>query len=180
VEFGSQHHSGVRAVISSHQITGTMENPQVLEIPLKFSPSGDRGFFLQEKGTYESDHSARRIFEEGIKKNGVGPEFALWVDWVEIESRTSNPEHKSGQSELVAKSWKFRREVELHANAMVSGTYNGYFKGGYTVAKAYLDSDRTKPPSAFGKGISDEIEAKFRVRAFEQHGPSFERYLKDP
>jgi len=180
VEFGSQHHSGVRAVISSHQVTGTMDNPQVLEIPLKFSPSGDRGFFLQEKGTYESDNSARRIFEEGIKKNGVGPEFALWVDWVEIESRTSNPEHKSGQSEALAKFWKFRREVELHANAMVSGTYNGYFKGGYTVAKAYLDSDRTKPPSAFGKGISDEIEAKFRVRAYEMHGPSFERYLKDP
>lgn len=75
---------------------------------------------------------------------------------------------------------KERREVELHANAMVGGTYNGYFKGGYEVAKAYLDSDRTKPPSAFGKGIADEIEAKFRVKVFEEDGPSFVRYLNDP
>ncbi|NBV34261.1 MAG: DUF1592 domain-containing protein [Proteobacteria bacterium] len=73
-----------------------------------------------------------------------------------------------------------RREVELHANAKAGGTYNGYYKGGYNVAKAYLDSDRSKPPSAFGKGIADEVEAKFRVKVFEEHGPSFERYLNDP
>ena len=73
-----------------------------------------------------------------------------------------------------------RREVELHANAKAGGTYNGYYKGGYTVAKAYLDSDRSKPPSAFGKGIADEAEAKFRVKVFGEHGPTFERYLNDP
>ena len=73
-----------------------------------------------------------------------------------------------------------RREVELHANAKAGGTYNGYYKGGYNVAKAYLDSDRSKPPSAFGKGIADEVEAKFRVKVFDEHGPSFERYLNDP
>jgi hypothetical protein len=79
-----------------------------------------------------------------------------------------------------AQRLKERREVELHANAMVGGTYNGYYKGGYTVAKAYLDSDRSKPPSAFGKGIPDEKEATFRVREFERNAPSFERYLNDP
>ncbi|MEI6713272.1 MAG: DUF1592 domain-containing protein [Verrucomicrobiota bacterium] len=73
-----------------------------------------------------------------------------------------------------------RREVELHANAKAGGVYNGYYKGGYTIAKAYLDSDRSKPPSAFGKGIPDETEAKFRVKVFEEHGPTFERYLNDP
>jgi hypothetical protein len=80
----------------------------------------------------------------------------------------------------LTKTIKQRREVELHANAMVGGTYNGYFKEGHRVAKAYLDSDRTQPPTAFGKGIADEQEAKFRVRVFEEHGPSFERYLSDP
>ena len=78
------------------------------------------------------------------------------------------------------KTLRERREVELHANAMVGGAFNGYYKEGYRVAKAYLDSDRSQPPSAFGKGIPDEVEAKFRVRVFEEHGPSFERYLNDP
>lgn len=73
-----------------------------------------------------------------------------------------------------------RREVELHANAKVGGTYKGYYKGGYSVAKAYLDSDRSKPPSAFGKGVADETQAKFYVRIFGEYGPSFERYLNDP
>lgn len=78
------------------------------------------------------------------------------------------------------KIWKQRREVELHANRKVGGTYNGYYTRGYKVAKAYLDSDRSQPPSTFGKGIADEAEAKFRVKVFKENGPSFERYLKHP
>ncbi len=172
VEFGSQHDSGVRAVTSAHEVTGTMEKPQIIEIPLKFSPANGHGFFFQEKGSYESDDAAHRIFAEALKRNGIGPEFALWIDWIEVVS--------AGEMKLATKTIKERREVELHANAVVGGTYNGYMKGGYTVAKAYLDSDRSKPPSAFGPGIPDEDEAKFRVLEFERHGPSFARYLNDP
>jgi len=172
VEFGSQHDSGVRAVTSSHQVTGTMEKPQVIEILLKFSPLNGHGFFFQEKGSYESEEVAHRLFAEAKKRNGIGPEFALWIDWIEVASANA--------AKPIAKTIKQRREVELHANAMVGGTYNGYFKEGHRVAKAYLDSDRTQPPTAFGKGIADEQEAKFRVRVFEEHGPSFERYLNDP
>lgn len=164
IEFGPQHDSGVRAVASSHQVTGTMANPQLLEIPLKFSPAKGHGFFLQEKGTYESGEAAHRIFGEGRKRNGIGPEFALWIDWIEVEGPVGAP----------GKTIKERREVELHANRMVGGTYNGYFKGGYEAARKFLE---TKEPQ---KGIPDELEAKFRVRVFEQHGPSFERYLNDP
>ena len=166
VEFGSQHDTGVRAVVSSHQVTGTMENPQVLEIPLKFSPAKGYGFFFQEKGTYESGEVAHRLFAEAKQRNGIGPEFALWIDWIEVESANA--------PKATVKTIKERREVELHANAMVGGTYNGYFKGGYEAAKKFLDTGKPQ------KGIPDELEAKFRVKVFEQHGPSFSRYLNDP
>jgi hypothetical protein len=166
VEFGSQHDTGVRAVTSSHQVTGTMEKPQVIEIPLKFSPANGRGFFFQEKGSYESEEVAHRLFAEAKQRNGIGPEFALWIDWIEVAS--------AGAAKPIARTIKQRREVELHANAMVGGTYNGYFKGGYEAAKKFME---TKQPQ---KGIPDEQEAKFRIRSFEQHGPSFERYLNDP
>ena len=165
VEFGSQHDSGVRAVASSHQVTGTMDKPQVLEIPLKFSPAKGFGFFFQEKGTYESEDVAHRLFAEGQKANGIGPEFAIWIDWIEVASASAS---------TLTKTIKQRREVELHANAMVGGTYNGYFKGGYEAAKKFME---TKQPQ---KGIPDEQEAKFRIRGFEQNGPTFERYLNDP
>jgi len=165
VEFGSQHDTGVRAVTSSHQVTGTMEKPQVIEIPLKFSPVNGHGFFFQEKGSYESEEVAHRLFAEAKKRNGIGPEFALWIDWIEVAS---------ANAPAFTKTIKQRREVELHANAMVGGTYNGYFKGGYEAAKKFME---TRQPQ---KGIPDEQEAKFRIRGFEQHGPSFERYLNDP
>ncbi len=166
VEFGSQHDTGVRAVASSHQITGTMENPQVLEIPLKFSPAKGHGFFFQEKGTYESEEVAHRLFDEGLKRNGIGPEFALWIDWIEVVSAHAPA--------MATKTIKEHREVELHANAMVGGTYNGYIKGGYEAAKKFMETGLPQ------KGIPDEAEAKFRIRGFEQQGPTFERYLNDP
>ncbi|MBK8037916.1 MAG: DUF1592 domain-containing protein [Verrucomicrobiaceae bacterium] len=164
MEFGPQDPSGVCTVMSTHEITGTPESPQTLEIPLKLSESKVRLFMLRERGSHDSDASASRLFAEAKQRNGIGPEFALWIDWIEVASASAS---------ALTKTIKQRREVELHANAMVGGTYNGYFKGGYEAAKKFME---TKQPQ---KGIPDEQEAKFRIRGFEQHGPTFERYLND-
>jgi len=166
VEFGPQHEGGSCSVISTHEITGTQGVPQVLEIPLKFSPANTCVFMLRERGSHESDAASSRLFAEAKRRNGIGPEFALWIDWIEVES--------SNAPNVRVKTIKERREVELHANAMVGGTYNGYFKGGNEAAKKFLE---TRLPQ---KGIPDEQEAKFRVKVFEEHGPSFLRYLNDP
>ena len=166
VEFGPQDPSGVCTVSSTHEVTGTADQPQVLEIPLKLTESKNRLFMFRERGSHESDASASRLFAEARQRNGIGPELALWLDWIEVE--------KAGVAKPFAKTIRQRREVELHANAMVGGTYNGYFKGGHEAAKKLLETGQPQ------KGIADEQEAKFRVRAFEEHGPSFERYLNDP
>lgn len=165
MEFGPQDPSGVCTVMSTHEITGTPEAPQTLEIPLKLSDSKVRLFMLRERGSHDSDASASRLFAEAKQRNGIGPEFALWIDWIEVAN---------ANAPTLTKTIKERREVELHANAMVGGTYNGYFKGGYEAAKKFME---TKQPQ---KGIPDEQEAKFRIRGFEQQGPTFERYLNDP
>jgi hypothetical protein len=164
VEFGPAQ----GAIASTHAVTGTMEAPQILEIPVEIGATGTRGFFLRERGSFDSNERALQIFGEALRRNGVGPEFALWIDWIEIVN--------GGPAPLTFD----HRETETLANRVVGGTYEGYYLGGYKVAKAYLDSDRTKPPSAFGKGIPDEQEAKFRVSVFERHGPGFRRYLEDP
>ena len=161
-------------VLSSHQVTGTLANPQLLEIPVDINAGGDRTFTLRDKrpNTRAAEYA---LFREAWDKTGSGPRPCIWVDFVELEGPTGAVHPAEGTT-----VYKQRREVELHANAMVGGTYNGYYKEGHRVAKAYLDSDRSMPPSAFGKGIPDEVEAKFRVKVFEEHGPSFERYLNDP
>jgi hypothetical protein len=159
-------------VLSSHQVTGTLKQPQTLEIPVTINASGDRNFAIRDKRP-NNRNAEYAMFREAWDKTGTGPRPCIWIDYVELEGPVAS-------SPPALRTIKQRREVEGHANRMVGGTYNGYFKEGHRVAKAYLDSDRTKPPSAFGKGITDEVEAKFRVRVFEEHGPSFERYLSDP
>ena len=98
-------------------------------------------------------------------ENGYGHPPAIWIDWVELEGPL-DPNR--------TKRWKQRREVELHANAKVGGTYNGYFKDGYDKGKAFLDTGKPQ------KGIVDEREATFRIREFEKKNPTYRRYLDDP
>ncbi|MGI9472212.1 MAG: DUF1592 domain-containing protein, partial [Rubripirellula sp.] len=152
--------------ISSHQVTGTIDNPEVIEIPLEVSSQTTREFAVQEKqpnnGNLKALWNAHNAFKN---ENGYGHPPAIWIDWVELEGPL-NPSS--------ARSWKQRREVEEHANAKVGGTYNGYFKGGHDKAKEFLETGKPR------KGIVDEQEAKFRIRQYEEKGPSFRRYLDDP
>ena len=151
------------AVASTHEVTGTMESPQLLEFPVDIVNGGSRGFFLRERGSFDSNERALEIFGEAHRRNGIGPEFALWIDWIEIFNSDNSPA-----------AHKQRREVELHANRMVGGTYDGYLKGGNEAAKAFIATGNPQ------KGILDAQEARFRVKVFGQNGPSFERYLNDP
>jgi hypothetical protein len=149
------------APISSHQITGTIEHPEILETQLEIGANTPREFAVQEKqpfglkALWDAHNAAKRA-------NGYGHPPAIWIDWIEIEGPITGDTRKQ------------RREVEEHANAKVGGTYNGYFKGGHDKAKAFLETGKPQ------KGIVDAQEAKFRIRTFEEHGPSYRRYLDDP
>jgi len=152
--------------ISTHQVTGTIENPETIEIPLEVTASTIREFAVQEKQPNNGNLKALWDAHNKLKQeNGYGHPPAIWIDWVELEG----PHNSSSP-----RSWKQRREVEEHANAKVGGTYNGYFKRGHDKAKAFLETGKPQ------KGIVDEQEARFRIRAFEENGPTFRRYLEDP
>jgi hypothetical protein len=69
--------------ISTYEVSATLEDPQVIEIPFKLVKGGDplhRQLLLRERGG-----DSRKRFDDALRSNGVGPEFALWVDWIEIE-----------------------------------------------------------------------------------------------
>ena len=151
--------------ISTHQVTGTIENPETIEIPLEVTATTIPEFAVQEK--QPNNGNLKALWNDHNKwkaKNGYGHPPAIWIDWVELE----------GPHSATRKRWKQRREVELHAKTKVGGTYNGWFKGGHDNAKAFLETGKPQ------KGIADEQEAKFRIRQFEEQGPTFRRYLDDP
>jgi hypothetical protein len=87
IEFGI--HPRFGQILSTHEVTGTLEQPQVIEVPITFTrkhtDTGDRTLFIREKNSIDSNELASRRFNEGKKKNGIGPEYAIWVDWLEIE-----------------------------------------------------------------------------------------------
>jgi mono/diheme cytochrome c family protein len=87
VEFGINPRNG--PPLSTHAVNGTIEQPEVLEIPFNLTKEHntnlDRQIFLREKGTNDHYLRTREIFNSGKTKNGIGPTLAIWVDWWEIE-----------------------------------------------------------------------------------------------
>ncbi|GAB5406442.1 MAG: hypothetical protein Aurels2KO_46730 [Aureliella sp.] len=76
--------------ISTHQVSGTIENPQTIEIPLEVGTDTIREFAIQEKqpntGNLKELWDAHNKWK---KKNGYGHPPAIWIDWVELEGPLS-------------------------------------------------------------------------------------------
>jgi hypothetical protein len=89
LEFGVHPASG--QILSTHEVTGTMEAPQVIEIPLTMTRGhlerANRTFFIREKASWDTNDEGGRRRNEAVKRNGIGPELVLWVDWIEVERK---------------------------------------------------------------------------------------------
>ena len=72
------------------QITGSIQRPQLIEIPVEIAPDGNRTFTFREK---RHGDRAADSFRQSLAKatNGVGLDPALWVDWVEWEGPLPEP-----------------------------------------------------------------------------------------
>ena len=154
--------------ISTHQVTGTIANPQIIEIPIDVGPDTPREFAVQEKQPNTGNpKSLWKTHNAAFKENGFGIPPAIWVDWFELEGP-----HDPNRPKI----WKQRREVEVQANYRIKNVYEGYFKGGYETGQKFLKDGIPQPK----KGVTDEREAKFRIRRFEREGPTWRRYMNDP
>jgi hypothetical protein len=82
-------HARTGKVMATHEITGTVEKPQTIEIPLTLTRANlsrdNRSLFFREKGSWDTNEEGNRKRAEAVKRNGIGPELALWVDWIEVE-----------------------------------------------------------------------------------------------
>jgi len=82
-------HARTGKVMATHEITGTIEKPQVIEIPITLTRANltreNRSLFFREKGSWDTNEEGGRKRAEAVKRNGIGPELALWVDWIEVE-----------------------------------------------------------------------------------------------
>jgi hypothetical protein len=71
-------------VLSAHQVTGTLAQPQIIELPVDVTSHGKREFAVREKRP-NSRVAEIRSFHDEFEKTGHGPVPAIWIDWLEIE-----------------------------------------------------------------------------------------------
>jgi len=92
LEMGMHPRNGM--VRATFEISGTMDQPQIVEMPFTLTKAitdaGDRTLFIREKGAWDNNEEGGRKRGEAIKRNGLGPEAVLWIDYMEIE-RVSDP-----------------------------------------------------------------------------------------
>jgi hypothetical protein len=94
IEFGTG--AGNQAsVISTHEVTGTPQSPQIMEIPFSLpqmtaataggeAQRSSRTLFIQERGVRDLNYG----YQITLKQRATGkmePTFAIWVDWMELE-----------------------------------------------------------------------------------------------
>ena len=83
--------------ISTHQVSGTIDEPQIIEVPLDVRSDTTREFAVQEKQPNNGDMKALwKTYNAAKKKNGYGIPPAIWVDWVELEG----PHSEAGPTTL--------------------------------------------------------------------------------
>ena len=70
--------------ISSHQVTGTLERPEVIETQLEVGLMTPKEFGIQERQP-TNGKSLRDAYNQDKRKNGYGTPPAIWVDWIELE-----------------------------------------------------------------------------------------------
>lgn len=78
-----------RPITSVHQVRGTVEAPEIIEIPFRrnhrHQDQNQNALYIRERGTADTFERLKFKMGEGKKQNGVGLEPAIWVDWIEVE-----------------------------------------------------------------------------------------------
>jgi len=89
--------------ISVHQVTGTIEEPQIIEIPIEVRSDTIREFAVQEKQPNNGNLKVLWDDHNKLKKeNGYGHPPAIWVDWIEMEGPLPKTGAKAGLAQILA------------------------------------------------------------------------------
>jgi hypothetical protein len=89
IDFGQAAYPPGVPAKSTHAVVGTLDAPTVIEIPhtvLAKHDARSRGLFIRERDAGQVPRAVAR-FKESQKANGIGPELAIWIDWLEVERK---------------------------------------------------------------------------------------------
>ena len=151
LELGAVPNEGQFNLLRTLQITGSTDNPQVLEAGVQLSLNGPRKFALREKRNFKDDVLH---YNKGIMKRVSLrlPLFGL-IGW---NGKARLPRLKTRLLRSDAR-WSI---THLPSEEKI---WN-YFKAGYEAGKAFLKDGIPRPDV----GIKDKEEANFRILRYER------------
>lgn len=82
LEFTSGFGNG-RKLLGWRKITGTLEDPQIVEFPIEHAPGEKLQIWIHQR-THQ-DRGDKNLATIDMRANGLGTPPGLWVDWAEIE-----------------------------------------------------------------------------------------------
>ena len=75
--------NGFAKLLSTHQVSGTLENPEIIEINIEIGANTPRVVGIQERQPKMAKFLPE--FNRHKKENGYGFPPAVWIDWMELE-----------------------------------------------------------------------------------------------
>jgi len=150
---------GEIAVMGARRITGTLENPQILEIPIIITSTTSREIGLRER--QQNSRLAARATLKKAKKNGAATlDPALWIDWVEWEGP-------------LIEQWPSRSYRHVFFKGPDAQQTDAY--AAQIIERFARRAFRIQEPT---KKFLDKLAALYRSR--REFGDSFEEALKEP
>ena len=86
--------------IATRQVTGTMANPQIIEVLLEVGLNTTKEFGVQEKQHNDNIKAAVGTIGQYARENGYGIPPAIWIDWIELEGP-----HRPAHSQSAQMDW---------------------------------------------------------------------------
>jgi len=148
--------------ISTHQVTGTIEKPEMIEIPLEVTSETIREFAVQEKQPNNGNLKALwDAHNKWKKENGYGHPPAIWIDWVELEGPHSAPKANTRSPLQLVLDRSSSSTERQRARAILTDFANAAFR-------------RVKPEAEF----IDQLVAIYETR--RKAGDSFDEAIRAP
>ncbi len=148
-----------RTFLANKQITATLDQPEVIELPFKVTPGGARKFILMEKRPLKRE-SISLPGRTRLIKDAKQRDPSLWIDWIEYEGPLNKTDTKTAVEPVLFANTTNASEHE-HARAIIE--------------KFAACAFRDKPPTA---AYIDKLVKLFDTRITA--GDKFDGAIKTP
>lgn len=124
LEFTSGYGTG-RNLLGWRKVTGTLENPQVIEFPIEHQPGEKLQVWIHQR-THQ-DRGDKNLATIDRDKNGIGTPPGLWVDWAELEGPLPYDRLSLGAAILFAKpdDWNDEQYAQEVLHRFASRAFRG-------------------------------------------------------